>query len=131
MKYVLVLAALAIALVGCNGLSLKLPPLHEAAKAGDLAEVKRLVEGGTDVNLLDDRGDNALYWAMLSPNWGSVSEYLIAKGINVNHVGDDGYAELDRLELGGATQEARWLRGKGGRRATNDTTKAAHAQSPL
>jgi len=120
---------MAIGLAGCSGLALKLPPLHDAAREGNLGEVKRLVEAGTDVNELDDRGDNALYWAMLGPNWRPVSQYLITKGIDVNNVANDGYAELDRLEIDHLAERAEWLRSNGGHRVTRDTTKAVHART--
>ena len=38
-------------------------PLHTAAWHGDVAAIRQLVQSGADVNLADDAGATALYWA--------------------------------------------------------------------
>ena len=38
-------------------------PLHDAAWRGDVAEIRRLVRDGADINATDDLGATALYWA--------------------------------------------------------------------
>jgi ankyrin repeat protein len=54
--------------------------LIEALKAGDLAKVKVLVESGTDINLLDADGYNALTYALRSNN-PDIVYYLKEKGV--------------------------------------------------
>ncbi len=61
-------------------------PLHMASMVGDLSTVKRLVEGGADINYFDpgwdDAPGHALNWAM----WGEhhdVASYLIDQGADV------------------------------------------------
>ncbi|CAF0836505.1 unnamed protein product [Didymodactylos carnosus] len=53
--------------------------LHYVAKRGDLEEVKRLVLGGANVNLLDNRSWNALQYAVRF-DFTSVAVYLIENG---------------------------------------------------
>ena len=56
--------------------------LHEAAWAGDLDWVKKVVEEGADINWCDSAGETALFGAC---GWGrtEVVSYLIAKGASV------------------------------------------------
>jgi ankyrin repeat protein len=58
-------------------------PLHGAAWCGDLAEVKRLIEGGADVNWRDSIGETALFGAAA---WGHVEvvRYLLDAGADFN-----------------------------------------------
>ena len=57
--------------------------LYIAALSGDLANVKRLTQEGSDVDRKDEWGWTALYWAVRG-NHKEVAEFLIAKGANVN-----------------------------------------------
>ena len=58
-------------------------PIHEAAKAGNVAEVERLVATGADVNAKDAARKTALHWAAEKGHLGVV-QVLVAKGANVN-----------------------------------------------
>ena len=58
-------------------------PLHTAAKAGNLDEVKALVGGGADINAIDENFETALYMAA-KKNHVAVVEFLIGKGADVN-----------------------------------------------
>lgn len=58
-------------------------PIHEAAKAGDAAEVGRLIAAGTDVDENDVARKTALHWAAEKGQM-DVAELLLAKGANVN-----------------------------------------------
>jgi uncharacterized protein len=57
--------------------------LHYAARDGDLAVVRRLVDAGEDVNLADRRGWTPLHFAAqaLSPE---VAQYLLGHGAAVD-----------------------------------------------
>lgn len=58
-------------------------PLHEAAWRGDLGEVRRLIEGGADVNWRDSIGETALFGAAA---WGHVEvvRFLLGAGADCN-----------------------------------------------
>ena len=58
-------------------------PLHEAAKEGDLAKVKRLITEGSDVNVRDEIGFTPLHFAAYR-GYKDVAGLLILKGANVN-----------------------------------------------
>lgn len=57
----------------------KLGPLQQAARAGDVDEVTRLLDAGHDVNEAGPDGDTALHWAAA---WGRepVIQLLLARG---------------------------------------------------
>jgi len=61
--------------------------LYIAALSGDLANVKRLTQEGSDVDRKDEWGGTALYWAMRGKQK-EVAEFLIAHGANVNVKGE-------------------------------------------
>jgi len=77
---------------------LALPPaladaLHDAAKAGDLEEIKQLIADGADVNEKAMNGDTPLHQAA---NWGqtAVVKLLLAKGADANATDKRGQTPL-------------------------------------
>ena len=58
-------------------------PIHDAAKAGDAEQVKRLIEAGTDVNEKDVAFKTALHWAADAGHM-AVVQVLVGKGADVN-----------------------------------------------
>jgi ankyrin repeat protein len=63
--------------------------LHDAAKNGDLDQVKRLIEAGADINEMD-RGRTPLHWAA-EKGHAAVARLLIEKGAKVNVKESKGY----------------------------------------
>lgn len=63
--------------------------LFEAAKNGELDQVKRLVESGADVNAVGEHHITPFLWAYFSGHI-EVVKYLLSKGGNVNY---DGFNE--------------------------------------
>ena len=61
------------------------PPLVEASKAGDLAAVASLLEGGADPNAHDRLRNTALIYAARDGRL-KIAKLLIAKGADVNWV---------------------------------------------
>ncbi|MEI8290518.1 MAG: ankyrin repeat domain-containing protein [Verrucomicrobiota bacterium] len=57
--------------------------LHDAAKNGDLAAVKALVEGKADVNAKDDQDATPIIWASMNGKL-EVVQYLVSKQADVN-----------------------------------------------
>ena len=58
------LFAATLAVAGCAAFwEVPSAPLHTAAWQGDVAAIRKLVQNGADVNLADDAGATALYWA--------------------------------------------------------------------
>jgi ankyrin repeat protein/pimeloyl-ACP methyl ester carboxylesterase len=69
------------------------PPLVEAAKAGDRAALRALVETRVDVNAPDADGTTALHWVSYRDDLES-ARLLIAAGANVNAASDLGATPL-------------------------------------
>ncbi len=57
--------------------------LLEAAKSGDINEVKRLIKEGADVNALDTNLNNSLYWAVKN-NHSTTAEVLLDNGADLH-----------------------------------------------
>lgn len=55
------------------------PALHEAARRGDMSQVRNLVESGTDPNLLDDNRRTALQHAVENQHF-DIADYLLGRG---------------------------------------------------
>ena len=54
-------------------------PLHVFSERGDVAEVKRLLDAGADVNAKDNDGRTPLYYARIS-DYAEVLKLLLAAG---------------------------------------------------
>lgn len=97
----------------------KQPPLHQAAKIGDVAEVNRLIAEGADVWEKDDHGRTALNVAAwmdgnthLSDSGGIQIEIiliLINAGAEVNETDKNGDTPLHQAAYGGYGETARVL----------------------
>lgn len=68
-------------------------PLHFAAQAGDLTEMRRLLDGGADVNALDRNGNTALKYASAEPR-PEAMRLLIQHGAAVNLADNYGFTPL-------------------------------------
>ena len=84
-------------------------PLHHAARAGDAAMVRLLLENGADLEARDPGGTTALHYAAY---WGhpEVAQVLLAAGADPNALDRAGYTPLawarerdHRHEVPGAT----------------------------
>mgnify|MGYP001826430960 FL=1 len=63
--------------------SVEVEPLHEAAFAGNVEEVSRLLEEGTAVDVSDPEGRTALMWASFNGHT-AVDALLLEKGAAIN-----------------------------------------------
>lgn len=87
--YSKVVLGLLLCVCGCNGIKYVGTPLHQAARAGDLVEVQRLVESGVDVNKQDENGERAV-WLAVRANHDDVAKYLIDNGSDLNYRNSSG-----------------------------------------
>lgn len=87
--------------------------LHEAAKKGNLDEVKHLIEEGADVNVKDENSDTPLYIAV-GQGHKDIAELLILKGANVNAAGHKGWTPLASAAYSGYKDLAELLIKHGG-----------------
>ena len=101
-----------------GGLKLRNPPLHDAAEAGDLAEVQRLISAGADPNARNSNGQTAIYFAILLKHF-NVAEYLLSKGADINARDHSGRDILDDLAYVGMPEdrdvEKAWVKNHGGK----------------
>lgn len=67
--------------------------IHDAAQAGDNAEIEKLLKKGVDVNARDKNGETPLYEAATN-GYTEIVELLISKGADVNAKDNDGITAL-------------------------------------
>ena len=79
--------------------------LFEAAKSGDLNQVRQLVESGADVNAVDGHHITPFLWAYFDGHI-DVVKYLLSKGGNVNH---DDFSEGTLLTLAAFTGDVAFI----------------------
>ena len=85
-------------------------PLNEAAKQGNLKEVKRLISKGANIEAKDASSATPLYNAVDKGNK-DVVEFLISKGANINANCTDGFTPLHRATVlfGGDKEMVKFL----------------------
>jgi ankyrin repeat protein len=79
--------------------SLMAGPIHEAAKAGEVAQVEILIQAGADVDEKDAGSKTALHWAADLGHIGVV-QVLVANGTNVDAKDFSGMTGLFLASLG-------------------------------
>jgi ankyrin len=90
------------------------PPLVDAAKQGDLAALRALIESGADVNAAEGDGATALHWASHRDDL-EAADLLILAGADVNAVNYLGVTPLWSASLNGSPAMARKLLAAGAR----------------
>ena len=118
MKHLLLTTIAAVVLVGTAFAD----PIHDAAKAGDLAGVQAELDKGVDVNAEGEFRFTPLHNAALNGHK-EIVELLIAKGADVNVQGVAGGTPLDNAILRKHPETADLLRKHGGK--TGEELKAA------
>ena len=99
---------------------LKLPALHQAARRGNLAQVKKLLKGKAKVNEANEFGDTPIMWAACEGN-ASVVAYLIATGANVKAADKEKTTPLHLATMHGHCEIIAALLAKGANaKAVND-----------
>ena len=90
----------------------KSSPIHDAAEAGNLQEVQRLINEGVDINAVDKHGWTPLHWAVHKQNM-KLTKFLFESGADVNIEDNYGrsafYWASQTSELGYTKALARFL----------------------
>ena len=89
------------------------PPLHEAAKNGDIEDVRELLEAGADVNGLNSEGATPLHWAAFKGHV-DVAKLLIKRGAKVNAVTKKGSTPLRLATTHKREEMIKLLKSRGG-----------------
>lgn len=89
-----------------NDEELHLPELVYWASLGELAEVKKSLENGTDVNIADDEGYSALH-AAAENGYLDVVKFLVEKGADVQHKTQ--YTALELAKMAGNNDVVTYL----------------------
>jgi len=89
--------------------------LHQAAERGDLAEVKRLVGSGIDVNILDERGETPL-WSAIPMKHFEIANFLVSNGAKTDLKNNFGQTLLDQCQQHSWTECTDWFK----QRSTRD-----------
>jgi len=90
----------------------KIKSLFEAARKGDIEQVKSLISKGVDINVTDDKGRTPLHYAA-EHSHREVSELLIAEGADVNASGPGDWTALFYAILNDDVDMVRLLVDKG------------------
>jgi ankyrin repeat protein len=86
--------------------------IHEAAESGDLAQVQRLIMGGTSVNEKTIRDETPLIVATLAGQ-GEIARYLLQRGANIDVRNESGLSALHAAAYAGQSNIVRLLIAKG------------------
>jgi ankyrin repeat protein len=114
--------ALAVLLMGAGDPS----PLLTAARRGDAATVRALIQRGADVNATEGDGATALHWASYRDDVAS-ADALLRAGANVNAANDLGATPLWAASLNGSAAMVRRLLEAG----ADPNAKLLLGESPL
>ena len=93
--------------------------IHDAARAGDLEQIQRLVVKGVDVNEQTTRNETALIIASLAGK-GEVVNYLLQRGADINARSASGLTALHAAAYAGQAEIVSLLVAKGA--AVNDAS---------
>jgi len=90
------------------------PPLHDAAKTGDLKQVKALLKQGIDVNSKNKQGATPLHWAAFKGHV-DVAKELINNGAKVNVLTNKDSTPLRLAITHKQTKMIKYLKSQGAR----------------
>ena len=102
-----VLIVLAVLRFG-SGFSLAEEPFHGPAASNDISAMKALLDGGLDVNALDDNGDTAITYAL---DYGNIemAEFLLARGAKLDIPDREGRSLPGKIRRNGPDRSVNWL----------------------
>jgi len=112
-NFVLLILSLNI-LFGCGPKPWDEPPLHDAAKVGDLKKVKALLKQGIDANSQNKQGATPLHWAAFKGHV-DVAKELIKNGAKVNVLTNKDSTPLRLATTHKQVEMIKFLKSKGAR----------------
>lgn len=114
LKAVIIVFLIMSALTGCGPSPWDEPPLHEAAKRGNLEDVVELLDQGVSVHSKNSEGATPLHWAAFKGHV-DVAKELLKRGANVNAVTQKGSTPLRLATTHKQTDMIKFLKSRGGR----------------
>ncbi|OHB65020.1 MAG: hypothetical protein A2Y76_09445 [Planctomycetes bacterium RBG_13_60_9] len=90
----------------------KTSDIHKAVLAGNLEQVKKLVESDAEVNTRDETGPPLSHWALAAGQM-EVFDYLLSKGADITAATDDGSTLLHKASAKGLADVVKLLIAKG------------------
>lgn len=103
-----------IGMSGCGPSPWDEPPLHEAAKSGDLEDVRELIKQGVSVHSTNSEGATPLHWAAFKGHV-DVARELLKRGANINATTKKGSTPLRLATTHKKTEMIAFLTARGGR----------------
>jgi len=102
-------------------------PLHDAAEKGDVAEVRRLLAAGADINAKEDQHGFTVLVVAMGNQRSEVVKLLLEKGdrIDISIKNNAGYDALHFAIMSGNTEAATWLIKKGAKFTPQSVWNAA------
>ena len=123
MRLIPVVAAAIILAAGLAVAPVAAEPIHDAAKAGDVAEVKALLASGVKVDARHFIGVTPLHWAKTA----EIAKVLLKAGAKVNARDEDGWIPLHQAVLFGRADVVEALLAAG----ANAKAKSEDGKTPL
>ena len=110
----LLILLVTLTIVACGPSPWDEPPLHDAAKSGDLEDVVTLLEQGISVHSKNSEGATPLHWAAFKGHV-DVAKELLKRGANVNALTKKGSTPLRLATTHKQTAMITFLKSRGGR----------------
>ena len=83
-KNFIIILAVVVFFCGCNK---SIITIHEAVRDGDISQVKKLIDAGVDIDMVDSQGYTPLIWAVIKKDLGGIKLLIQSEAkINVKDV---------------------------------------------
>jgi ankyrin repeat protein len=100
MRTLLIVAITSLAFIG----TALAGPIHDAAKAGDVAKVRQLLANGAKVDAREEDGWTPLHWAAVEGH-ADVAKVLLAAGADGSLKDGDGKTPFDKAKSDGRLED--------------------------
>lgn len=110
----LLILLVTLTIVACGPSPWDEPPLHDAAKSGDLEDVIELLDQGISVHSKNSEGATPLHWAAFKGHV-EVARELLERGANINALTTKGSTPLRLATTHKQSDMIKFLKSRGGR----------------